>query len=451
MVSRRDLILSSVPIGLALSTDAAATKANSPTDGGVIQNQHGPVMTEEDFADVAPGEMARRTSDGDWRGVAADARPQVPVNEDGEMTVEEWTYYIDAGRFAKLTTGDVEANTRLEWSARNTGVEGNDITLALVDPGMSNQNLSVSVNGSDVRVSLATDGNGDIRNTANHVINGIILHDEAKHMLVPHNAGGSDGQGIVEPVDPPLSLSGGEDAGGDDDNDGLSPETAKATFEGVERVLPRTIIGDFEVRFLGDYSLGINPKGRWIDGKITFRGDTDEPAEHEIRRIFLSSHICAGWRGVEFNNLRIKNHRGFGNFFRSCLGVHVNGVEFRGARSPGAIRARNSIIVVENCDFGNVTVRDAIWSEFGSNVYSVNNTGTAVRNGLRAIRSGMIGKNGEQPSGRSGDELTVNGMIFGGNETIDDIATGDDASAAANAEAINEILERLRGHGALSG
>ena len=54
--------------------------------------------------------------------------------------------------------------------AQRIGADGNNITITLTDPLANNQSLSVSVSGTNIEVSLATDAVGNITSRAKHVI-----------------------------------------------------------------------------------------------------------------------------------------------------------------------------------------------------------------------------------------------------------------------------------------
>jgi len=57
----------------------------------------------------------------------------------------------------------------LTYTADTAGVAGNAISLTYTDPGAPNQSISVSVVGSDIDVSLATDGSGVITSDADSI------------------------------------------------------------------------------------------------------------------------------------------------------------------------------------------------------------------------------------------------------------------------------------------
>lgn len=79
-----------------------------------------------------------------------------------------------------LGAGDAE----IEVMARAAGADGNDITVELDDPGGNNQALAVSVAGTVITVSLATDGGGAITSTNTEVVEAINAHAEASALVM---------------------------------------------------------------------------------------------------------------------------------------------------------------------------------------------------------------------------------------------------------------------------
>ena len=86
---------------------------------------------------------------------------------------------------------------------------GNNIAVALLDPGAISQALAVTVTGYYVQVSLATDGAGDITSTAAQVIAAVNASAQASALVVAANTTGSDGSGVVSAV-PMTVLTGGK-------------------------------------------------------------------------------------------------------------------------------------------------------------------------------------------------------------------------------------------------
>lgn len=78
--------------------------------------------------------------------------------------------------------------------AQKVGALGDNITITLTDPLGNNQSLSVSVSGTDIDVSLATNGSGTITSTALDVITAINQRkDSASLVEAKPNTVGSGG------------------------------------------------------------------------------------------------------------------------------------------------------------------------------------------------------------------------------------------------------------------
>lgn len=106
------------------------------------------------------------------------------------------------GETASLETGD------LLWEARHPGNEGNQISVTLEASG-NNTMLSVFTEGSDIRISLGTDGEGKPTNTPEEVAFSVSQDAMASLLVsvVPR------GDTLVEPL-AKTHLTGGVDSGG---------------------------------------------------------------------------------------------------------------------------------------------------------------------------------------------------------------------------------------------
>ena len=76
---------------------------------------------------------------------------------------------------------------------------GNDITVALVDPGAAFSPLSVTVTGNAISVSLATDGSGARVSTAAQVVAALNASSEASSLVHAHTYRNNAGAGVVQP------------------------------------------------------------------------------------------------------------------------------------------------------------------------------------------------------------------------------------------------------------
>ena len=98
---------------------------------------------------------------------------------------------------ATLSTALAGANNDLDYTAVTAGADGNDITIRYVDPAAISQALAVSVLGTAITVSLATDGAGVITSTAAQVDAAIDALPAAAALVTPANKAGNDGTGVV--------------------------------------------------------------------------------------------------------------------------------------------------------------------------------------------------------------------------------------------------------------
>ena len=111
-------------------------------------------------------------------------------------------------------TGD---DNSLTFTARAYGASGNEIRVTYVDPGAASQSLSVSVAGTSIVVSLATNGGASITSTAAEVKAAIEAHEPANRLVsVAIHTGDSgvadDGSGVVTAM-ASTALTGGAGTG----------------------------------------------------------------------------------------------------------------------------------------------------------------------------------------------------------------------------------------------
>lgn len=100
-------------------------------------------------------------------------------------------------RHAQAVLGSANAS-RVAIDSTAWGHEGgNDVTVALTSPGTANSPLSVSVAGSAIAVSLATDASGTVTSTAAQVVAAINASAEASALVVAYTYRGSTGTGVV--------------------------------------------------------------------------------------------------------------------------------------------------------------------------------------------------------------------------------------------------------------
>lgn len=111
----------------------------------------------------------------------------------------------------------------LTYSALESGIAGNDISIEYLDPAGNDQPLSVDVTGSLISVSLETDGIGAIISTADDVLAAIEASEDASALVSVELTGtGSN----VQAAEAEANLSGGAALGNDEVQRDGSPSNA---------------------------------------------------------------------------------------------------------------------------------------------------------------------------------------------------------------------------------
>ncbi|MFO7805764.1 MAG: hypothetical protein R6V30_08875, partial [Paracoccaceae bacterium] len=96
---------------------------------------------------------------------------------------------------ASLTLGT--SNSGLTYTAQTVGANGNNISVAYVDPGEASAALSIAVANYAILVSLATDVDGAIASTAGDIKAAIDGDAGAAALVATASPTGGDGTGIV--------------------------------------------------------------------------------------------------------------------------------------------------------------------------------------------------------------------------------------------------------------
>jgi hypothetical protein len=109
-----------------------------------------------------------------------------------------------------LSTTLTGANNDIVWTAKSRGAIGNTYRVSYIDPSANNATLSVSVVGTEVRVSLATGAGGAITSTANNIISAVAASEAASSLIVGAKKGSDTGAGIVTAL-AATNLTGGAD------------------------------------------------------------------------------------------------------------------------------------------------------------------------------------------------------------------------------------------------
>lgn len=113
------------------------------------------------------------------------------------MSNKKITTSPEDGRASK-TFGVVASDNAFKVTALEPGTAGNDITVTLVDPPGNDATLDVTVVGTAITVSLATDGASAITSQADQVVDAINADTDAKALVSASAAvGDSNGDGVV--------------------------------------------------------------------------------------------------------------------------------------------------------------------------------------------------------------------------------------------------------------
>jgi hypothetical protein len=127
-------------------------------------------------------------------------------------TIKDFTMTLDTfvmKTVASYTTSLTGSNNDIIFEHVAGGTAGNSYTIVLVDPAAASQSLTVSVTGTAVTVSLATNGAKAITSTAAQVITAINNSADCRFInFAARNAAGNDGTGVVTAMSV-QTLSGG--------------------------------------------------------------------------------------------------------------------------------------------------------------------------------------------------------------------------------------------------
>lgn len=144
---------------------------------------------------------------------------------------------------ATLSTTMTGTNNDVTLTAVEAGADGNAITLTLVDPPGNNVALSVAVTGTDIVVTLATDGSSVITTTGAQLIAAITADADASALVTIANKGADTGAGVVTALTE-TALSGGLDW---TVKDTIVNSTDLADTDKVGLVQALTLVSDKEV------------------------------------------------------------------------------------------------------------------------------------------------------------------------------------------------------------
>lgn len=146
-----------------------------------------------------------------------------------------------AGVAAETLIDFAAVNSGVTYTAATPGTDGNAIRVRYVDPGSASATLAVTVSGSDITVTLATDIDSEISSTAAEIATAVNAETEANALVTATEEG--DGSGVVNavgftnltdgedepfPLDTPVLLTDPLGAQGDAGEEGTLARSLKA-------------------------------------------------------------------------------------------------------------------------------------------------------------------------------------------------------------------------------
>lgn len=141
-------------------------------------------------------------------GAAITAGDEVQVGTSGQAIPTTSTAAVAAA----LLTGVVGSNNALTWTAKDAGADGNEITVALVNPGTASHAIAVAVVDNAITVTLATDSGSALTSTAAQITTAVSGNAPANALVGTANTSSSSGAGVAAAV-APTHLAGGSDGG----------------------------------------------------------------------------------------------------------------------------------------------------------------------------------------------------------------------------------------------
>lgn len=144
--------------------------------------------------------LTKKDSSGPWLYDSATGRTCAIKQPDG---LEDYLVMMNPttgtpvdGVKATLTTDMANANADVTLTAVEYGNGGNLISVTYIDPSALSQSLTVLVDGTAIKVYLATDGDGTVTSTAAQVVAAVNAHSLAGALVLATYEG--TGAGVVE-------------------------------------------------------------------------------------------------------------------------------------------------------------------------------------------------------------------------------------------------------------
>jgi len=116
-----------------------------------------------------------------------------------------------AAKKATLTTGSVENDNAIVWTAVDKGIEGNTISITIAKADTAESALGVAVAGNDITVTLGTDEENAAISTAAEVAEKINTDDDAGALVVADASGNPNNEAVVA-AKTKTQLAGGADS-----------------------------------------------------------------------------------------------------------------------------------------------------------------------------------------------------------------------------------------------
>jgi hypothetical protein len=108
---------------------------------------------------------------------------------------------IPATTKASLIVDPTGTQNSLKFTAKNAGIEGNNIKIKYTNPAAINQSLTVTLTVNDtgrhIDISLATNGSGTITTTAAQLKAAVEANTSTNALVLIENVSGDDGSGVV--------------------------------------------------------------------------------------------------------------------------------------------------------------------------------------------------------------------------------------------------------------
>lgn len=213
-----------------------------------------------------------------------------------------WVYTKAKAELTTALTGD---DNDLIIRAKRGGTAGNAITIAFVDPGDNDIPLSVAAVGTDIVVTLETDGTGDIVSTAREVADAINGSSAAYSLVYAVLASGNDGTGVVTAL-AEAPLTGGSDVLTERFLGALTEET--------------TVVTSVTAAVLTAHTTGTQPRDKVVSGgTFQIRSGLKELTLENFALGFPNANLIEGADGLRRLDFTVRA----GESLRQARGVRM--------------------------------------------------------------------------------------------------------------------------------